>query len=111
MLRRVRLRSVEPAAHSVSVRWAPSDSVAWRDIAEKGAGLATVGESALSGGCRATVCTRPVGVIDVAVFVVASVRATDTLVFVVLGGNALSEPSSIAFSTAAMCLQKAFRWT
>ena len=43
-------------------------------------GLAAVGECVLSGGFRATVLIRPVGVIDVYVFVVAGVRATDTLV-------------------------------
>ncbi len=43
-------------------------------------GLAAVGECALPGGFRTTVLTLPVGVIDVAVLVVASVRATDTLV-------------------------------
>ena len=42
--------------------------------------LAAVSECVLSGGFRATVFTRPVGVIDVAVLVVAGVRATNTLV-------------------------------
>ena len=42
--------------------------------------LAAVGECVLSGGFRATVLTRPVGVIDGAVRVVAGVRATDALV-------------------------------
>ncbi len=40
-------------------------------------GLAAVGESALPGGFRTTVLTRPVGVIDVAVRVVAGGRATE----------------------------------
>ncbi len=73
--------AVEPAAHSVSVRWVTSDSVVWRDRTEKSkTGLAAVGECALPGGFRITVFTRPVGVIDGAVFVVAGVRATETLV-------------------------------
>ncbi len=55
-------------------------------------GLAAVGECALSGGFRATVLTRPVGVIDVAVFVVPSVRATDTLVVVVLRWEGVERP-------------------
>ncbi len=55
-------------------------------------GLAAVGECALPSGFRATILTRPVGVIDVAVLVVASVRATDTLVFVVLGGERRERP-------------------
>ena len=42
--------------------------------------LAAVGESALSGGFRATVLTLPVSVVGVAVLVVADVRATETLV-------------------------------
>jgi hypothetical protein len=46
-------------------------------------GLAAVGECVLPGGFRITVFTFPVGVIDVAVLIVASVRATDTLVAVV----------------------------
>jgi hypothetical protein len=49
--------------------------------------LAAVGKYALPGGFRATVLTLPVGVIDIAVLAVAGVRATDTLVFVVLGGE------------------------
>jgi hypothetical protein len=48
----------------------------------KVSGLAAVGECVLPGGFRATVLTRPVSVIDGAVFVVAGVWATDTLVFV-----------------------------
>ena len=43
-------------------------------------GLAAVDECALPSGFRATVFTFPVGVIDVAVRVVASVRTTDMVV-------------------------------
>ncbi len=70
------------SAHSVSVHWAAtSDSVVWRDINEKsGTRLAAVGESVLPGGFRTTALTHPVGVIDIAVLVVARVRATGTLV-------------------------------
>jgi hypothetical protein len=49
---------------------------------EKVSRLAAVGECALPGGFRATVLTLPVSVIDIAVRVVASVRATDTLILV-----------------------------
>ena len=60
-------------------------SIVWREInGKRETGLAAVGESVLLGGFRATVCTRPVVVIDVAVLVVASIRATDTLVVVIL---------------------------
>jgi hypothetical protein len=49
--------------------------------------LAAIGGSLFLGSFRTTVLTLPVGVIDVSVFVVAGVRATDTLV--VLGGEGL----------------------
>ena len=52
-------------------------------------GLAAVGECALPGGFRATVLTLPVLVVDVAVLVVAGVRATDTHV---LGGEGVERP-------------------
>jgi hypothetical protein len=47
---------------------------------KKETGLAAVGECALAGGFRATVLTRPVVVIDVAVLVVTSVWDIDTVV-------------------------------
>lgn len=47
-------------------------------------GLAAVGEYALPCGFRATSITLPECVTDVAVLVVAGVRATDTLVVVVV---------------------------
>jgi hypothetical protein len=64
---------------SVSDRWASLASVVWRAINGK-SGLAAVGECALPGGFRATVFTLAVGVIDVAVLVVARVQAIDALV-------------------------------
>ena len=47
-------------------------------------GLAAVSKCALPSGVRATVLTRPVVVIDIAVCVLASVQATDTHVGVIL---------------------------
>jgi hypothetical protein len=43
-------------------------------------GLEAVGACVFPSGFRATILTRPVVVIDIAVLVVASVRATETLV-------------------------------